>query len=142
RHYVEGIRELLAEAGAADAVEFLGHLDGPSRHKFLASLSVMSVPTRAPEALGMYILEAWASGVPVVQPAHGAFVELIDAAGGGVLVAPNDPGALADALAELLSDTERARAMGRAGRQAVQEQFNVDNMARGVADVCRRVAGR
>ena len=52
---------------------------------FLQSLDVLSVPTTYREPKGLYVLEAWANGVPVVQPRHGSFPELMEAAGGGLL---------------------------------------------------------
>ena len=52
------------------------------------------------------MLEAWSRGVPVVQPAHGSFPELIEQTGGGVLVPPGDADALARAIADLLRDRE------------------------------------
>jgi len=75
------------------------------------------------------VLEAMARGVPVVQPAHGSFPELIDATGGGMLTAPGDIAALANALAELLFDPERRAKLGAAGRDAVRDGFTDDHMA-------------
>jgi glycosyltransferase involved in cell wall biosynthesis len=75
--------------------------------------------------------------VPVVQPDHGAFGELLAATGGGVLCQADDPEALAGALAGLLLAPERARALGRAGQAAVRQRYTVDIMAREVAAVCR-----
>jgi glycosyltransferase involved in cell wall biosynthesis len=49
------------------------------------------VPTSYREPKGLYVLEALANGVPVVQPKHGSFPELIEATGGGLLVNPEDP---------------------------------------------------
>jgi len=72
----------------------------------------------------LYLLEAWATGLPVVQPRTAAFPELIEATGGGVLVAPGDVKALADGIAGLLADPERASQMGERGRQAVQSTYS------------------
>ena len=59
--------------------------------RFLQGLDVLSVPTTYREPKGLYVLEALANGVPVVQPRHGSFPELIEATGGGLLVNPDDP---------------------------------------------------
>ncbi|HEY2253558.1 MAG TPA: glycosyltransferase family 4 protein, partial [Planctomycetaceae bacterium] len=93
---------------AADLGEAFRYIGSPPGHvekvTFLKSLDVLSVPTIYREPKGLYVLEALANGVPVVQPRHGSFPELIEATGGGLLVEPNDPRALADALRRLMDD--------------------------------------
>jgi glycosyltransferase involved in cell wall biosynthesis len=91
-------------------------------------LTVFSVPARYGEAFGLYVIEAWAASVPVVQPRVAAFPELVESTGGGLLCAPEDPDRLAAALEELLLDRERARLMGRSGRQAVDRDFTARRM--------------
>jgi glycosyltransferase involved in cell wall biosynthesis len=103
---------------------------------FLQSCSVVSVPTRAGESFGLFVLEALACGVPVVLPDHGAFGELVADTGGGLLCRPNDPPALAAALEQLLTDPARAAELGRRGRQAVLDRYNPDRMARDVERLC------
>jgi len=98
--------------------------------RFLQSVDVLSVPTTYHEPKGLYILEAWANGIPVVQPRHGSFPELIESSGGGVLVEPNNPKALADALLQVLTDHEFRDRIGRAGEASVRERFTSTAMAR------------
>ena len=111
-------------------VEFLPNLDRHAKRDFLRGLTVLSVPATSGEALGLYVLEAWAAGVPVVQPRHGAFPELVEKTGGGLLCDPDNPAALATALRQLLRDPAAARRMGEAGRQAVQADFSIGTIAR------------
>jgi glycosyltransferase involved in cell wall biosynthesis len=139
--FVNQLRQRLASAGITDGVEFLPNLSRDEKIAFLQSLSVLSVPATYGESFGLYLIEAWAAGVPVVQPRHAAFPELIAATGGGVLCAPNDPPALAAAIEELLRNPEAARAMGARGRQAVMEKFSVERMADGVLRVLQQVVG-
>jgi len=120
-------------------VEFLPNLERDAKIAFLQSLNVLSVPTLYAEAFGLYILESLACAVPVVQPRHGAFPELIAATGGGLLCEPNDVHSLAAALRQLLTDPSRARQLGQAGRIAVQEKFGVDKMAEHVETVLASV---
>jgi len=129
RPFLQAIRRRLAEAGAEDDAEFLPMPDPEAKRRFLASLSVLSVPAREGLAYGLTILEAGASGVPVVEPRAGAFAELVEATGGGLLVEPEDPAALAEGLERLLADPDRARALGRAGREAVLARFTLDRTA-------------
>lgn len=121
-----------------DRAEFLPNLDRAAKQEFLRSLSVFSVPAPG-EAFGMYVLEALASGVPVVQPRAGAFPELIAATGGGILCEPGNPAALAAGLEELLRDPVRARKLGETGRQAVAEKFSVEAMSRQVEAILGKV---
>jgi glycosyltransferase involved in cell wall biosynthesis len=137
RVVVDEARRALARAGVLGDVEFCPNLSRAEKLAFLRTLSVFSVPATYGEAFGLYVIEALASGVPVVQPDHGAFGELLAATGGGVLCQADDPEALAGALAGLLLAPERARALGRAGQAAVRQRYTVDIMAREVAAVCR-----
>ena len=73
-----------------------------------SAISLLSVPATYGESFGLYLLEAMASGVPVVQPRHAAFPEILEKTGGGILCEPDDPSSLAEGLEELLSDQPRA----------------------------------
>jgi glycosyltransferase involved in cell wall biosynthesis len=131
--FVKSLRERLQASSVLDKVEFHPNLDRAIKLVVLHSLSVLSVPANYGEAFGLYVIEALAAGVPVVQPRIGAFPELIEATGGGVLCAPGDPQALADAIQPLLLDPAQARALGEAGRRAVFEKFSAEAMAREMA---------
>jgi glycosyltransferase involved in cell wall biosynthesis len=137
---VDSLRGTLAAQGLLGDVEFCPNLSRSEKISFLRSLSVFSVPAAWKEAFGLYIIESLAAGVPVVQPDHGAFSELIATTGGGLLYPPRDEPALADALGSLLLAPQRAQAMGRAGRATVFEQFNVEMMARKMAQICWQAA--
>jgi glycosyltransferase involved in cell wall biosynthesis len=121
----------------AEQTTYVGELDRAAKLGLLDSIDVLSVPSVYAEAKGIYVLEAMSRGVPVVQPAHGSFPELIELTGGGTLVPPGDLPALADALAELLRDADRRAALARAGRDAVRDGFTDDHMAAKMLDVYR-----
>lgn len=117
------------------------HVDTPdmaSKVRFLRSLDVLSVPTVYHEPKGLYVLEAMANGVPVVQPRHGSFPELVELTGGGLLVEPNDPRSLAEAWHRLRANEDERRQLGRKGHAAVHERFSAATMARATLDVYRR----
>ena len=126
---------LRAQNCLADA-EFFPNVSRREKIAFLNSLTVFSAPATYGEAFGLYVIEAMAAGVPVVQPQHAAFPEIISAAGGGLLCAPNDPDSLADALESLLLDPAKARAHGENGRRAVRQHYNIETMAARMAQVC------
>ena len=137
RPFVAAARQALAAAGVLADVDFSPNVSREEKLAFFQTLSVFSVPATYGEAFGLFVIEALASGVPVVQPDHGAFGELVAATAGGVLCKPDDPEALAGALETLLRAPERARALGQAGQAAVRERFTVEIMALAVAAVCQ-----
>ena len=119
-------------------IKFLRNLNLTRKVTFLHGLTVLSVPA-VDEAFGLYLIEAMAVGVPVVQPRTGSFVEIIEKTGGGVLCDPGDPAKLAAALAALIQDEPRRQRLGRAGRQAVLEHYCVEKMAGELLAVVDRV---
>jgi glycosyltransferase involved in cell wall biosynthesis len=104
----------------------------------LQSLDVLSVPTTYREPKGLYVLEALANGVPVVQPRHGSFPELIETTGGGLLVTPDDPDDLAAALRRLLEDAAHRTELGRKGKEAVHRFFHAARMAEETVAIYRK----
>jgi glycosyltransferase involved in cell wall biosynthesis len=80
-------------------------------------------------------LEALATGVPVVQPRHGSFPELIEKTGGGLLVNPKDPQDLARGLRQLLDNPSQRHEMGRKGKVAVHQYHSADMMAQKTLEV-------
>jgi glycosyltransferase involved in cell wall biosynthesis len=106
--------------------------------RFLQELDVLSVPTTYREPKGLYVLEALANGVPVVQPRHGSFPELVEATGGGLLVEPGNAAELAAALKRLLDDRAHGEELGKRGRAAVHDRFHAARMAEETVAVYRR----
>ena len=141
REGVARARSRLDGAGLGDSFDVLPNISRVDKLAFLRSLSVLSVPALYGESFGLYLIEAMASGVPVVQPRCGPFPEIVDATGGGVLCEP-DARSLADSLGSLLTDPARAQALADHGRQSVREQFTSDRMAREIEDLCRMIARR
>ena len=138
--YVEGIRRRIEQAGLTEQVEIIGTVDRQQKIAFLRSLDVFAVPTIYRDPKGLPVLEALASGVPVVQPDHGAFPELVRATGGGLLHNPKDPRDLAEKLAQLLNDAALRAQLGGQGRAAVHANFSAERMAAETVQVYERVA--
>jgi glycosyltransferase involved in cell wall biosynthesis len=101
----------------------------------LRGIDVMSVPTEHEEPKGLSVLESMAAGVPVVLPAKGAFPEIIEQSGGGLLVPPNDAKALADALQGLLQDAVLRDDLAKAGRKWVIEERTTEKQAASIVQL-------
>ncbi len=139
QHYFSEQIKRLEAAGLHSEFE---HADCPTHEdkvRFMQSIDVLCVPTTYREPKGLYVLEGWANGVPAVLPAHGAFPELIESTGGGLLVAPDDVPELVNGLTHILTDHAfRARA-GQAGAAAVRTRFTAEAMARETVALLDRV---
>ncbi|MFW5705380.1 MAG: glycosyltransferase family 4 protein [Bacteroidota bacterium] len=107
--------------------------------KFFNGLTLLSVPVLKGEAFGLYQLESMASGIPVVQPALGAFPEVVKVSGGGWIYEPNTPEALAEKLAEALSVREKLMTRSRNGRKAVEEKFHFNVLTRNVVAIYKDI---
>src|SRR5688572_30831383 len=127
--YLNDIQKGLADAGLASEFIYRGVLDREQKIDFLRELDVMSVPATYDEPKGVSLLEAMACGVPLVQPRRGAFTEIIEKTSGGLLVEPDDPQSLADALLQIFQDRPRAEEMGRAGALGVRQHYSAAHMA-------------
>lgn len=139
RAFLRGTLAGLERLGHGEHVRHLGELTFEQKADFLGSVDLLSVPTVYREPKGLFLLEAMAAGVPVLQPAHGAFPELIEATGGGELYPAGDTAALADRMHALANEPERRRLLGEAGCQVVRERFTARDMARRTLEIYERV---
>ena len=137
RPYFEDLRNRLREWKLDHEFEHVDSPDHEAKVRFFQSIDVLSVPTTYREPKGLYVLEALANGIPVVQPRHGSFPELVEETGGGLLVSPEDPEDLARALRYLMDNSERRAEMSHGGRRIVQERFHAAAMAERTIDVFR-----
>src|SRR3989442_14520820 len=96
---------------------------------FLRNLDVLCVPGSYDEPKGIFVLEAMANGVAVVQPRRGAFPEILDKTGGGLLVEPDSVESLAQGILALWRGPELLRALGEKGAQGVREHYSAERMA-------------
>jgi glycosyltransferase involved in cell wall biosynthesis len=109
---------------------FRPNLSREEKIDFLTRLTLFCVPARVPEAFGLYVIEAMATGVPVVVPNHGSFPEILEITGGGITYSTTEPESLLHALGEQLRDPFGCSAMGTQGRAAVHEKFCNEGLAR------------
>jgi glycosyltransferase involved in cell wall biosynthesis len=141
RPYFDKIVARLKSAGLADRFEYHGELDRAGKIAFLQSLDLVSVPTVYHESKGISVLEALANGVPAVLPRHGAFPEMIETTGAGVLCEPMNPQALADAIAQMATNRQLAAEYGRRGFEAIRRLHSAERMAEQHLELYRRVLG-
>jgi glycosyltransferase involved in cell wall biosynthesis len=133
--FVSGLRKKLTKLGLEKDVEFIEDFRREQRQAFLKLLSVLCVPVEQGEAFGTFIIEALAAGVPVVQPDAGAFPELLEETGGGIIYHN-----LVQTLRELLTNPAELRRLGQTGRGAVVKNFSVETMAQKMISVYKGLA--
>jgi glycosyltransferase involved in cell wall biosynthesis len=122
------LEQLTRELNLAEAVHFLGNRsDVPD---VLAAFDVFALTSRI-EANPVSILEAMASGKPVVAPLVGSISESVSDGETGFLTEPGNVQQVADRLAELAGDPQQALRMGRAGRAVVVEDWSLERMIEG-----------
>jgi glycosyltransferase involved in cell wall biosynthesis len=141
RTYLDGVSKALAAVGLEGELRCHGTIDRARKIAFLQGLDVLSVPSPYAEPKGLYLLEALAAGVPVVEPRHGAFPELVEKTGGGVLFKPGEARELADRLLELERDPARRLELGRRGSEGVRRHYSAARMAERTLEVCAEAIG-
>ena len=122
--YLEELVNQIQAWDLSDSFVYHGEVTRTQKIDFLNRLHVFSVPTVYRESKGLSIIESLANGVPVIQPRHGAFPEMIGATDGGILVEPESPESVAAGIIELLNDTERREYLGEIGKINVHQKFS------------------
>lgn len=137
--FVQSLKDRLESHGLAGHYEFSPNVDRKEKLARLRSWRAFSVPATYGESFGLYLLEASVSGVPVVQPRHGSFPEILEHTEAGLLCEPDDAASLAEKLAELLGDDANAQRLADNGRRAVHEKFSDEHMAHAFVAHCQQV---
>ncbi len=127
--YLADIQKRLKAAGLEGEFHYRGVLDRAEKIAFLQSLDVMSAPATYDEPKGVSLLEAMACGVPLVQPRRGAFTEIVENTGGGLLVQPDDPRSLADGILRIAKEKALAEELSANGFRGVREHYTAAHMA-------------
>jgi glycosyltransferase involved in cell wall biosynthesis len=129
------LEQRVVDRGLSRAIAFHGHTDDVAAH--LRESDVFTLPSES-EAFPNAVLEAMAAGLPVVTSAVGGILEVVNDDRTGVLVAPRDPAALADALCGVMADPDRARRLAEAGRALVEARYSFDRMVSSVEALYER----
>ena len=129
RPYLKGIEEKMKGWGLASEFHYRGELNRKAKIEFLQSVDVLSVPATYQEPKGVFLLEAMAVGVPVVQPRCGAFPEIIRKTSGGLLVEPNDCESLAEGILSIWKSPSLGQKLGLNGFHGVRRNYSIVHMA-------------
>jgi glycosyltransferase involved in cell wall biosynthesis len=140
--YLEEVRARLDKAGLKGEFTYHGAVDRSGKLAFLRSIDVLSVPATYDEPKGVFLLEAMASGVPVVQPRRGAFTEMVEKTGGGLLVAPDQVGALAEGLHTLWRDRSLTEKLSERAFVGVREHYSIAHATDRLVEAYERATGR
>jgi glycosyltransferase involved in cell wall biosynthesis len=119
------LEKLADDLGIAPRIHFAGYQ--PEPEKFLAMMDIFALTSRS-EGMPLSVLEAWASGVPVVASAVGGLPEMIGSTGAGALFPAGDAAALASRLSDLLAHEDARMSMGTRGRDVVRNSYSVQRM--------------
>ena len=117
---------------------WLGRDELPERYR---RARMLVLPSVVDEAFGIPLVEAMASGLPVVATRVGGIPEVVEDGVTGLLVPPEDPSALTDAITALLEDPALARRMGEAGRRRAVERFSWDGVAARLRGIYEELLG-
>ncbi len=132
----------LKKQGVFRDVEFVDKFDKESLSNFFSKTTILSVPVLKGEAFGTYQLESLACGTPLVQPALGAFPEIIETTGGGAFYSPNTAESLSEKWIEMLSNPEKIKEMSKKGRNAVLENYTNAVLTKKVLAVYEKVTNQ
>jgi glycosyltransferase involved in cell wall biosynthesis len=135
RGYFARIERQLHDWGYGGDYRYHGAVSRTAKVAFYAQLDAFSMPAPAREPKGLSVLEAMASGVPVVQPRRGACIEAIESTGGGFLVGPDSPDCIAEGLWQLWQDPDVRERCGNDAADEVRDRFSAYQMAQRVLTV-------
>lgn len=131
----------IKEAGMSKYVRIYPEFQGDKKIEFFNDVDVISVPVRKYDGYGLYILEANIAGIPVVQPGTGAFPEIIEKTGGGIVYSSDTVEQLAFSLEKLLSDKELLRRLGEKGKEMVTKELSLARMSEGLGEIYAKTLG-
>ena len=139
--YEDALKQRASDLGLTGRVQFTGWrygpLEMPAVHR---ALDVLVLASREPEPFGLVLLEAMATGKPVVATAHGGPLDIVEDGRTGDLVPPRDPAAMGQAILALLRDPARRARMGTLARERVLASYTAAQYVAGVDAIYRELA--
>ncbi len=135
KQFIAGEIKKIKGNGFKSSVRIYPEFQGDKKMEFFNNADIISVPVRKHDGYGLYLLEANGAGIPVIQPATGAFPEIIETTKGGITYFPDNVEELAKALTTLLDDKDLREQMGVSGKSGVLEKLSLDRMSIGLSEV-------
>ncbi len=129
KSFLKKINRKIKSKNMEKEIVFYDEFEGEARLKYFENVSIISVPVRNGEAFGIYLAEAMAAGIPVVQPKLGAFPEIVKASNGGIIYDDNTPQDLSKALQIMLSDNEKLSEYSINARESSTSNFNIHKLS-------------
>jgi len=139
RKFINAQMKKLKKNNLQNDIEIIEDYSKDVLHNYFNGLSLLSVPVLNGEAFGLYQLESLASGIPMVQPALGAFPEILKLTGGGEVYQPNTAEALTAKWIEVLSNPDKMMQMSKQGRASVSEKFHLDILTEKIVRVYKGI---
>ena len=125
--------------GLKSSVRIYPEFQGNSKQEFFSNIDVISVPVRKFDGYGLYLLEANSAGVPFVQPATGAFPEILSRTTGGITYSPDTVAELSASLLKMLKDKDLLNRLGRQGKEKVLADLSLEKMSESLSKVYNQV---
>jgi lipopolysaccharide heptosyltransferase II len=133
KRYKAELDVLVEKYGLQDSVKFLGMRDDIP--KLLQQIDLVVLSTTTPEGFGRVLIEAGASGVPVISTRVGGIPDVIDHEQEGLLVSPRDPIEMSDAIVRVLQDYLASKQRAENFRKKIERDFTLEKMARETVEV-------
>jgi len=135
KEFVNENMSRIRDEGYEGSLHLYNGFTGIDKQSFFNNIKLMTVPVRKHDAYGLYLLEAISAGVPVVQPATGAFPEIIKNTGGGIIYDTDTPAHLADAIKGLINDKTMLNKLRENGVKNMKDNLSTGNMAKMISEV-------
>jgi glycosyltransferase involved in cell wall biosynthesis len=125
----------IREQGLQKCIRIYPEFSGEKKTEFFNDVDIISVPVRKIDGYGLYILEANSAGIPVVQPATGAFPEILEITGGGIIYSPDTVSELTDNIVKLFNDHDLRKRLAETGNKRVRSELSLEKMSEGLKEV-------
>ncbi|MFC1808838.1 lipopolysaccharide heptosyltransferase II [Candidatus Omnitrophota bacterium] len=126
RRYKEELEVLVDKFGLKDSVKFLGSREDIP--KLLQEIDLVVLSTTTPEGFGRVLIEAGASGVPVISTRVGGILDVIEDKKDGFLVSPGDPIEMSNAIVNVLQNYSKCKELAESFRRKIEEKFTLEKM--------------